>query len=466
MNMEEKRAPHVLIFPFPAQGPINQMLKLAELLCLYSIKVTFLNTHHNHNRLLQFTNIQSRFARFPGLFQHESISDGAPDDHPRPSGFLPDLTDVMKMDSHLRNFILNIRDDLGRSPVTCIICDGLTTFAIDVANELRIKSIAFRTISASCFWAYLCYPHFQDDENSDEKALTVPGMENFYFRRRDLPGFSRQFRENPLFSVSVLEFCIKETFNSARASALILNTNEDLESPFLAQIRTKFQKVYAIGPLHSLAKNLRTATKDQTHNHNGLWEEDRSCLTWLDSQPPKSVVYVSFGSITVLTRSQLLELWHGLVNSGYRFLWVRRPGLVSGEEDSDITTGERGFVVKWAPQEEVLGHRAVGAFVTHSGWNSTLESMAAAVPMICWPNSADQPVISRLVGEVWKVGVDMKDVCDRSTVEETVRYVMGGGGGEMGRSTAEIADLVRRSVVEGGSSYSDFQDLVKDLKSN
>ncbi|KAK9123803.1 hypothetical protein Sjap_013405 [Stephania japonica] len=477
--MEEKRAPHVLIFPFPAQGHIHQMLTLAELLCLSSIQVTFLNTHHNHHRLLQFTNIQSRFARFPGLFRLESISDGAPDDHPRPSGFLPDLTAMMHLDSiispHLRNLILSTRHDSGG--FTCIICDGIMTFAIDVAKELGIQSIAFRTISASCFFAYLSYPHLQDGEDLDEKALTVPGMEKekFFFRRRDLPGFSRQFRESPLMSDSVLEFCIKETFNSARASALILNTTEDLESPFLSQIRTKFHKVYAIGPLHSLAKNLRSPKIPQSHNsssspNNGLWEEDRSCLAWLESQPPKSVVYVSFGSIAVLTKSQLLEFWHGLVNSGYRFLWVRRPGSISGgdeaySDDDWNIPAERGCVVKWAPQEEVLGHRAVGAFVTHSGWNSTLESMAAAVPMICWPKAADQPVISRVVGELWRVGVDMKDVCDRSTVEETVRYVMGGGGGEMGRSTAEIAEVVRRSVSEGGSSYCDFQALVKELKS-
>ncbi|KAK9123805.1 LOW QUALITY PROTEIN: hypothetical protein Sjap_013407 [Stephania japonica] len=303
----------------------------------------------------------------------------------------------------------------------------------------------------------------------DEKLLTVPGIENFFFRRRDLPGFSRQYHWSPLGD-AFLRFCIDETFNSARASALILNTIEDLEAPFLSQIRAKFQKVYTIGPLHSLAKNLRTVTKDdQTHNHNGLWEEDRSCLAWLESQPPKSVVYLR--KHNGLDQESIVGV---VARPGQQWVQVlvgpsAGVGLRGDEEYSDEGWDipvERGCVVEWAPQEEVLGHRAVGAFVTHSGWNSTLESMAASVPMICWPNSADQPVISRVVGEVWRVGVDMKDVCDRSTVEETVRYVMGGGGGEMGRSTAEIADLVRKSVVEGGSSHSDFQALVKDLKSN
>jgi UDP:flavonoid glycosyltransferase YjiC (YdhE family) len=106
-------------------------------------------------------------------------------------------------------------------------------------------------------------------------------------------------------------------------------------------------------------------------------------MTWLDTQPSKSVVYVSFGSVVVITRDQLLEFWYGLVNSKKRFLWVIRPDLVTGKDETQIPAEllERkrrvGCLVDWAPQEEVLGHRAIGGFLTHSGWNSTLESNRA-----------------------------------------------------------------------------------------
>ena len=95
-----------------------------------------------------------------------------------------------------------------------------------------------------------------------------------------------------------------------------------------------------------------------------------------------------------MTREQVLEFWHGLLNSCQRFLWVMRPDMVAGKDgipkDLIERSKEKGLVVEWAPQEEVLNHPAVGGFLTHSGWNSTLESVVAGVPMICWPYFGDQ----------------------------------------------------------------------------
>ncbi|KAE8099292.1 hypothetical protein FH972_017285 [Carpinus fangiana] len=124
---------------------------------------------------------------------------------------------------------------------------------------------------------------------------------------------------------------------------------------------------------------------------------------------PDPVVYVSFGSTGLMTRGQLLEFWHGLVNSGKPFLWVvRRDGIEGAEGEHPIpeelqeSTKERGFLVDWAPQEEVLAHQAVGGFLTHNGWNSTLEGIVAGVPMVCWPTIADQQINNRWVSEEMK----------------------------------------------------------------
>lgn len=167
-----------------------------------------------------------------------------------------------------------------------------------------------------------------------------------------------------------------------------------------------------------------------------------------------------------MSRAELLELWHGVVNSGKRFLWVMRQDLVEMETTvGEIFPAEKGRVVRWAPQEEVLAHPAVGCFLTHAGWNSTLESIAAGVPMICWPFFSDQQTNSRFVSAAWKVGVDMKDVCDRKVVEEMVREVMEGEEGEEVRTTARrMAEEARRSVEEGGPSYEEFLGLIQQIR--
>lgn len=93
-----------------------------------------------------------------------------------------------------------------------------------------------------------------------------------------------------------------------------------------------------------------------------------------------------------VSQHQFFEIWHGLVNSGKPFLWVKRPGSVIGEYDDgqvpkhlEDETKKRGFITTWVPQEEVLAHSAIGGFLTHNGWNSTMESIMEGVPIICWP---------------------------------------------------------------------------------
>ena len=112
-----------------------------------------------------------------------------------------------------------------------------------------------------------------------------------------------------------------------------------------------------------------------------------------------------------------------------------------------------------SPAPTVLRHRAAGCFLTHAGWNSTLEAAIEGVPTVCWPFNADQQINSRFVGAVWKTGLDMKDVCDRAVVEKTVRGAM--ESAEIRRSAQALAQQVRRDVAAGGSSATEFDRLVK-----
>jgi hypothetical protein len=116
-------------------------------------------------------------------------------------------------------------------------------------------------------------------------------------------------------------------------------------------------------------------------------ERKVECLQWLDSNKPKSVIHVNFGSITTVTKEQLVEFGMGLAKSGHPFLWIIRPDMVTGESailppEFTEETKERSFICSWCPQEEVLNHPSIGGFLTHSGWGSTIESISSGVPML------------------------------------------------------------------------------------
>ncbi|KAK1415530.1 hypothetical protein QVD17_31313 [Tagetes erecta] len=471
--------PHVLIFPIPFQGPVNCALKLAELLCLSGINVTFLNTEHIHGPLLRHTQVLSRFSRYPN-FKFDTVPDGL--EHEKPvsgDGFMEVMDAVDKVSKPLfREMMVSGKwSRISERPVTVMIPDACFSFAVDVAVEAGVQVVCFETVSPCCMWtSYLNLPTLIEagdvpfeDNDLDRLITTVPGTEHV-IRRRDLGSFCRS---NDL-SDPVIELIVKEAKSVPRAQGLILNTFEELDSLILPHMRKLCPNIYTIGPLHTLHKTRLTTNPTQpsqeTGFSNSVWKEDRTCLSWLDKHDPKTVIYVSIGSLATMTVEQLVEIWYGVVNSEKPFLWVRRPGSIVGEYDESRIpaellerTKEIGCIVDWAPQEDVLAHQAIGGFLTHSGWNSTIESIAEGVPMVCWPYFVDQQVNSRFVEAVWKMGVDMKDTCDRVRVEKAVRGIMDSKDNVFAQSANTWANLAHESISKTGSSSTHLGRLVDDI---
>ncbi|KAL6861795.1 hypothetical protein ACP4OV_017495 [Aristida adscensionis] len=476
--MEGRRA-HAMLFPFPCSGHINPTLKLAELLHSRGVHVTFVNTEHNHERLRRTAGA----LRGREGFRFEAVPDGLSEEDRRGA----DRT--VKLYLSLRRSCgpplvalarrLAARD--GAPPVTCVVLSGLVSFALAAAEEIGVPAFVLWGTSACGFVCTLRlrelrqrgYTPLKDESYLTNGYLDTPidwiaGMPPV--RLGDVSSFVRTL-DPSCFALRVEE---DEANGCARAQGLILNTFEELEPDVLDALRDEFPRVYTIGPL--AAAMHRRVDRAQAHGAASglsLWEEDAACVAWLDAQADGSVLYVSFGSLAVLSLDQLAELAWGLSASRRPFLWAVRPGLVAGDRGVDALPEEflaeakgRCFIAEWCAQEQVLRHRAVGGFLTHSGWNSTTESIWAGVPMICWPGFADQYINCRYVCEEWGIGLRLDEQLRREQVTAYIEELMGGGDTAAGmrRNAARWKAAAEAATAPGGSSYDSLDELVEELR--
>jgi hypothetical protein len=248
---------------------------------------------------------------------------------------------------------------------------------------------------------------------------------------KDMPSFMRSTDPDEF----MFHFALKVTEQIAGLDAVILNTFDELEKEGLDVMRATMipssASIHTIGPLAFLAEEIVPQGGPLDTLGSNLWKEDVSCFDWLDGREPRSVVYVNYGSVTVMTNEELVEFAWGLANSGHDFLWIIRPDLVHGDaavlppEFLEAVEG-RGHLATWCPQEAVLRHEAVGVFLTHSGWNSTMESLCGGVPMLCWPFFAEQQTNCRYKCTEWGVAMEIGNDVRREVVEEKIREAMGG----------------------------------------
>ena len=193
------------------------------------------------------------------------------------------------------------------------------------------------------------------------------------------------------------------------------------------------------------------------------------CMKWLDTKEIGSVVYISFGSMATLGEEQMEEITWGLKNSNCYFLWVVRDAEEKKLPNNFLQeTAEKGLVVSWCPQLEVLAHKAVGCFMTHCGWNSTLEALSLGVPMIAMPLWSDQTTNAKNIMDVWKVGirvkVDENGIGTKEEIELCIREVIEGERGkEMKRNSMKWKELTKEAVNEDGSSDKNIEEFVTKL---
>ncbi|XP_062206779.1 anthocyanidin 5,3-O-glucosyltransferase-like [Phragmites australis] len=361
--------------------------------------------------------------------------------------------------------------------VAALVVDMFCAHAVDVAAALNVPAYIYWTSSARAFASFLHLPYYYSKTASSlgdmgKALLHFPGVPPI--AASDMPS-TEQDREGRAYKARTALYA-----RVAQATGVLLNTFEWLEARAVKALREgacvpdrPTPPVYCVGPL--VAAGTSEAGESERH----------ACLAWLDAQPDRSVVFLCFGSVGAFSVTQLKEIARGLETSGHRFLWVVRSPLqdpskfIEPRPEPDLEellpdgflkrTRERGLVVSsWAPQAEVLHHGATGAFVTHCGWNSALEGVTVGVPLLCWPQYAEQRLNKVLIVEEMKVGVVMQgydeELVSAEEVEAKVRLVMESEEGKRLRERLAVArEKAADALMDGGPSRLAFDQFLKDL---
>ncbi|KAJ4834600.1 hypothetical protein Tsubulata_024473 [Turnera subulata] len=333
--------------------------------------------------------------------------------------------------------------------------------------------VAEHDIPCAVLWIQACavysiyYHYFRNPklfpklDNLDE-SINLPGMPTI--RVRDLP--SLILPSSDISPKAVREFI----HNLDKVKWVLGNSFNELEEDVVRSM-VALHPIYPIGPLVSPS----LLGKEETISGNvDLWSAEHSCIDWLDKRPPSSVVYISFGSILVLPQKQIDSLALGLKNSNQPFLWVIKPPDKGAERKCGELppnfleeTKDRGLVVRWCPQEKVLTHQALACFITHCGWNSTLETIVAGVPVITYPEWSDQPTDAKLLVDVFKVGVRLETEDGVAAPEEVERCISeitsGPKAAEMKKRAVELKEAAKKAVADGGSSDQNIDQFIAEL---
>ncbi|CAH8353162.1 unnamed protein product [Eruca vesicaria subsp. sativa] len=408
---------HFILIPLMAQGHLIPMVDISKILARQGNIVTLISTPQNASRIAKTverarseSGLQINVVTFPIAYKEFGLPENCETLDTLPSkDLLRKFYDaVEKLQEPVENFL-----EQQETPPSCIISDKSLFWTAKTAKRFNIPWILFHGMC--CFTLlsshniHLHSPHLS--VSSDSEPFTIPAMPHkVEIARSQLSGaFRKQANRDDVRREKMRE-------SEAEAFGVIVNSFQELEPGYAeAYAEAIKKKVWFVGPV-SLC-NTRMVNLFDRGNNSNIAISETACLKFLDSMRPKSVLYVCLGSLCKLIPNQLIELGLGLEESGKPFIWV-----IKTEEKHMNAINEwlklemfeervkgRGIVMKGsgpqAMKPMILSHGSTGGFLTHCGWNSTIEGVSFGVPMITWPMFAEQFLNEKLVVEVLKVGV-------------------------------------------------------------
>ncbi|XP_045793675.1 UDP-glycosyltransferase 83A1-like [Trifolium pratense] len=437
--------PHFLVIPYPIQGHLNPLMQLSHLLSKHGCKITFLNTEYSHKK----TNKNEQNQQ---TINFVTLPDGLEPEDDRSDHKKAIFSIIKTMPSLLPKLIEDVNNLDVENKISCIVVTFNMGWALEVGHKLGIKGVLLWTASAITL-AY-CYsiPKLIDDGIIDSAGIPTKEQEiqlSPNMPKIDTANFPWRAHDQILF-----DHILQETQTMKLGHWWLCNTTYNLEHATFS-ISPKF---LPIGPLMS----------NDHSNKSSFWQEDTTCLDWLDQHPPQSVIYVSFGSLAVMDQNQFKELALGLDLLNKPFLWIVRPS-----NDNKVNYaypeefhGTKGKIVGWAPQEKILNHPSIACFISHCGWNSTIEGLYGGVPFLCWPFAGDQFVNKSYICDVWKVGLELdKDengLITKGELRKKVDQLL--GDEEIKERSLKLKELTLENIVEGGQSSNNLKNFINWAK--
>ncbi|GKV21694.1 hypothetical protein SLEP1_g31648 [Rubroshorea leprosula] len=353
----------------------------------------------------------------------------------------------------------------GSSRVVGLVLDFFCVPMIDIANELELPCYMFLTTNTG-FLSLMMELPIRHGQNRAEVESSDPEFL--------IPGFVNPVPVNVLPSAMFNKFggytaYLKLAQRFKDTKGIIVNALEELE-PYAIEYFTNSQHppIYPVGPVLDL--------NGQPNPDLDIAQCDK-VMKWLDDQPQSSVVFLCFGSMGSFEPPQVREIALGLEQSGYRFLWSLRLSPPNNKDALEDMLpegflgriGEKGMICEWAPQVEVLAHKATGGFVSHCGWNSILESLWYGVPIVTWPMYAEQQLNAFLMVKELGLAVELKldyrshgDLVMAGEIEKALHHVMDGSS-EVRVRVKEMSDIAKKAIKDGGSSFLSIGRLIEDM---
>ncbi|XP_073142422.1 gallate 1-beta-glucosyltransferase 84A24-like [Henckelia pumila] len=472
-KMGSEESLHIFMVTFPGQGHVNPFLRLAKRLAYSGLLVTLSAPEYVGQSIRTANNnISDDDSPRPlgrGSIRFEFFDDGWSLDEPK-RGDLDSYLGQLEVAGR-ENLVRMIREheEKGR-PVSCLISNPFIPWASDVAGSLGVPSAMLWVQSCASFSAYY---HFYKNlvpfpsENGPEIDVQLPFMP--LLKHDEIPSFLHPSTTYPFLKRAILD----QYKYLSKLFCILMDTFEELEHENVEYMSKICRPIKTVGPLFKELEN----SSNETIRVDFL-TADNSCGEFLDSKAQGTVVYISFGSVVYLSQEQVEEIAHGLLSSGVSFLWVLKPPSPESGRLPHVLpegflekSGDRGKIVQWSPQEEVLAHRSTACFVTHCGWNSSTEALASGVPVVAFPRWGDQVTDAKFLVDVFKVGMRLcrgeaeGRIVPREEVERCLRAATGGGpeAAEMKENALKWKKAAAEAVAEGGTSYRNMQDFVDEI---